>query len=162
MNINSTTLPISQDNLFKLQKLVEAKISDPRNKWKITYPLSTIMVVVILAKEAGCSNCCAIRRYWITNKEELQQLIYGLTDEVSSAQTIRRVQTIIKTEQLDELLTEFLVFQCLIKRGDAIPLQEKEVIPADGQNIRATRSHINGDARLDSGYDVVSLYSSTL
>ena len=50
----------------------------------------------------------------------------------------------------------------MIKRGNAIPLQEKEVIPADGQNIRATRSHINGDARLDGGYDVVSLYSSTL
>ena len=39
MDIISTTLPINQDNLFELQKLIEAKLSDPRNKWKITYPL---------------------------------------------------------------------------------------------------------------------------
>ena len=103
MDIISTTLPINQDNLFELQKLIEAKLSDPRNKWKITYPLCTIMVIVILAKEAGCLNCCAIRRYWITNKDKLQQLIYSLTDELASAQTIRRVQTIIKTDELDEL-----------------------------------------------------------
>ena len=162
MDIISTTLPINQDNLFELQKLIEAKLSDPRNKWKITYPLCTIMVIVILAKEAGCLNCCAIRRYWITNKEKLQELIYGLTDEVASAQTIRRVQTIIKTDELDELLRDFLASQRIIKQEVPISLQYREVVPADGQNMRATRSHINGDARLDSGYDVVSLYFSTL
>lgn len=75
MDIISTILPTNQDNLFELQKLIEAKLSDPRNKWKITYPLCTIMVIVILAKEAGCLNCCAIRKYWSTNKEKLKQCL---------------------------------------------------------------------------------------
>ena len=42
----------------------------------------------------------------------------------------------------------------------AIVLKDRDVISADGQNIRATRSHATGDARNTTGYDVVSMYSS--
>ena len=80
-----------------------------------------------------------LRRYWSTNKDKLQQLIYGLTDELASAQTIRRVQTIIKTDELDELLRDFLASRRIIKQEVPISLQDREVVPADGQNMRATQ-----------------------
>ena len=44
---------------------------------------------------------------------------------------------------------------------DQVLLSERDVIAADGQNIRATRQTKKGnDARKSTGYDLVSLYST--
>ena len=90
-------------------------------------------------------------------------MFYGLDDEVPSEQTIRRVISGVKAEETIKFLTEyFAVYQKNSQSlEDEVPLSKRDVIAADGQNIRATRQTKKGnDARKSTGYDLVSLYST--
>lgn len=68
-------------------------------------------------------------------------MFYGLDDEVPSEQTIRRVISGVKAEETIKFLTEY--FAVYLKNTQTpegkVLLSERNVIAADGQNIRATR-----------------------
>ena len=90
-------------------------------------------------------------------------MFYGIDDEVPSEQTIRRVISGVKAEETIKFLTEY--FAVYLKNTQTpegkVLLSERDVIAADGQNIRATRQTKKGnDARKSTGYDLVSLYST--
>lgn len=90
-------------------------------------------------------------------------MFYGLDDEVPCEQTIRRVISGVKAEETIKFLSEyFAVYQKNSQSSeDEVPLSKRDVIAADGQNIRATRQTKKGnDARKSTGYDLVSLYST--
>ena len=90
-------------------------------------------------------------------------MFFVLDDEVPCEQTIRRVISGVKAEETIKFLTEyFAVYQKNSQSlEDEVPLSKRDVIAADGQNIRATRQTKKGnDARKSTGYDLVSLYST--
>ena len=116
-----------------------------------------------MARIAGNNNCRTQRLFWLENLESLKSMSYGLDDEVPSEQTIRRVISGVKAEKTIKFLTEyFAVYQKNSQSSeDEVPLSKRDVIAADGQNIRATRQTKKGnDARKSTGYYLVSLYST--
>lgn len=116
-----------------------------------------------MAKMAGCNNATAVKLWWEQNNAELQKLFYGLDDVVPSEQTIRRLITCANNDEILKFLQDYFTqyrFNTSAASG-AVPLIERDVISADGQNIRATRlTKEENDARKSSGYDLVSLYSA--
>lgn len=115
------------------------------------YCFSEVSSVIIMARIAGKNNC------------RTQRLFYGLDDEVPCEQTIRRVISGVKAEETIKFLTVyFAVYQKNSQSSeDEVSLSKRDVIVADGQNIRATRQTKKGnDARKSTGYDLVSLYST--
>lgn len=159
-----TSIDLKSNEACFLQRLVELNLKDERNISLIVYPLYTIVTVIILARMAGCNNSRTQRLFWQKNKKQLQSLIYGLGDEVPSEQTIRRVVALVKADETVKFLSEYFVShrENILKPLGSVPLAQREVVAADGQNIRATRSSKDGnDSRKNGGYDVVSLFSST-
>ena len=159
-----TSIDLKSNEACFLQRLVELNLKDQRNTSLIVYPLYTIVTVIILARMAGCNNSRSQRLFWQKNKKQLQSLIYGLGDEVPSEQTIRRVIALVKADETVKFLSEYFVShrENILKPLGSVPLAQREVVAADGQNIRATRSSKDGnDSRKNGGYDVVSLFSST-
>lgn len=116
-----------------------------------------------MARITGNNNCRTQRLFWLEDLEALQSLFYGLDDEVPCEQTIRRVISGVKAEETIKFLTEyFAVYQKNSQSSeDEVSLSKRDVIAADGQNIRATRQTKKGnDARKSTGYYLVSLYST--
>lgn len=116
-----------------------------------------------MARIAGNNNCRTQRLFWLEDLEALQSLFYGLDDEVPCEQTIRRVISGARVEETIKFLTVyFAVYQKNSQSSeDEVSLSKRDVIAADGQNIRATRQTKKGnDARKSTGYDLVSLYST--
>lgn len=146
-----------------LQRIIELNFNDPRCQSAIKYCFSVIASVVIMARIAGNNNCRTQRLFWLENLESLKSMFYGLDDEVPSEQTIRRVISGVKAEETIRFLTEyFAVYQKNTQTPEGkVLLSKRDVIAADGQNIRATRQTKKGnDARKSTGYDLVSLYST--
>lgn len=157
-----TSIDLKSNESCFLQRQVELNLK--RSTSLIVYTLYTIVTVIILARMAGCNNCWTQILFWQKNKKQLQSLIYGLGDEVPSEQSIRRVVALVKADETVNFLSEYFVShrENILKPLGSVPLAQREVIAADGQNIRATRSSKDGnDSRKNGGYDVVSLFSST-
>ena len=71
---------------------------------------------------------------------------------------------LVKADETVKFLSEYFVShrENILKPLGSVPLAQRELIAADGQDIRATRSSKDGnDSRKNGGYDVVSLFSST-
>lgn len=137
----------------QLQRSIELSVVDPRNQALISYPLSTLSVIIVLARMSGCENMTAAAHFYAENKEKLKKYIYGLGDESPTAQTLRRVQSILDGKHVLEYFSEYFVNCCIgIKTVDTEPeLKDRDVISCDGQNIRATRSTSRGDKRKYNG-----------
>lgn len=164
----TSTDPDAFDNTINdasfLQRIVELNLTDPRAQDRIIYPLSVICSIVILARICNCNDAREQRLFWLEKQPWLKENFYGLSDDVPSEQTLRRVVSILNTDETVNFLTNYFANHRELseKTLGSVPLKEREVIAADGQNINATRSSKNGnDARKDSGIDIVSLHSST-
>lgn len=153
----------------QFQLVAEHKLKDLRDRSKITYALHTLLTVIVLAKMAGCASAEKISSFWAMNLEGLKSFIYGLGDEIPTGQTLRRVISILNKENLLNFFTVyFLTYyakgsKSIFETGRPLPLEERDVIGADGQNIRSTnlrRIDQDGKVRKHSGSDVVTLYST--
>ncbi|WP_406018081.1 transposase family protein, partial [Succinivibrio sp.] len=147
-----------------LQRIIDLNLSEPLNPERIVCPLYVIATVVLLARLSGYENSHEQVLFWKNHEKELQQLIYGLSDVLASEQTIRRVVSIIDSNELIKFLTEYILTHKdnSDKTVGSISLHDREIVSADVHNIRGTRQSKNGnDERKHGGYDVVSLYSST-
>lgn len=152
------------DGASFLQRIIELNLSDPRNPEMIVYPLYIIATVVLLARLSGYENSQEQILFWKKHVKELQQLIYGLGDEVASKQTIRRVVSIIDSNEPVKFLTDYFVTHRdnSDKPVGSIALQDREIVAEDRQNIRGTKQSKNGNYECKhGGYAVVSIYSST-
>lgn len=158
------------DTIKQFQLQIEHHIKDKRSQCRITYALHSLLTIFVLAKLAGATDCHTIYTFWKVNVKKLQQLIYGLDDAVPTPQTIRRCITVFEENNLIEFFTKiFLDFYvkgaCKYNTGDQPALEERDVIGADGQNIRATNGKYitdEGKIKTKTGYDIVTLYSTHL
>ena len=106
----------------QLQRSIELSVVDPRNQALISYPLSTLSVIIVLARMSGCENMTAAAHFYAENKEKLKKYIYGLGDESPTAQTLRRVQSILDGKHVLEYFSEYFVNCCIgVKTVDTEP-----------------------------------------
>lgn len=61
----------------QLQRSIELSVVDPRNQALISYPLSTLSVIIVLARMSGCENMTAAAHFYAENKEKLKSISTG-------------------------------------------------------------------------------------
>lgn len=153
----------------QFQLMVEHHVKDAREHSLVTYALHTLITVIVLAKMAGCTSAEKISTFWSMNLQELKSIVYGLGDEIPTGQTIRRVLSLLEKENLLNFFTKYFLlyyakgYKNIFEQNPDIPLEERDVIGADGQNIRSTNLRCideNGKVRKHSGSDIVTLYST--
>lgn len=133
----------------KLLDELRSQISDTRNQAYVTYPLHSTILIILLAREAGCFTARATVQYWGANLEFLMRTlhIHGL---VPSCQTIRRLLTMIDAEEhLKYLMNTFVPHVRALHEleqkareeekngGQARDISKLDVISCDGQMVRS-------------------------
>ena len=82
-----------------LQRIVELNLTDPRAQDRIIYPLSVICSIVILARICNCNDAREQRLFWLEKLPWIKETFYVLDDAVPSEQTLRRVVSILNTNE---------------------------------------------------------------
>ena len=154
----------------QFQLVVEHHLKDERDRSRITYALHTLLCVIVLAKMAGCTTAEKISTFWSIHLKQLKNIVYGLGDEIPTGQTIRRVISLLEKDNLLNFFTSYFLLyyakgqkNIFEQQKGALPLEERDVIGADGQNIRSTNLRsigADGKVRKHSGSDIVTLYST--
>ena len=157
---------VSECELTNFERCLEINLDDPRDPSKIVYPLHVIGVIILTARVSGCNNCEEIRTYWEDHLDFFKKRLYDCPDEdyIPSAQTIRRVQTILDIDNLTQFYYEFFSKPAVAEeeKKTSTDIQDKEVHAIDGQNLRGTNTQIVVDRKLKNKpvYDIVSLYAT--
>ena len=99
----TSTDPDAFDNTINdasfLQRIVELNLTDPRSQARIIYPLSVICSIVILARICNCNDAREQRLFWLEKLPWIKETYYVLDDAVPSEQTLRRVVSILNTNE---------------------------------------------------------------
>ncbi len=156
------------DTVKQFQLQIEHNVKDKRSQCRITYALHTMITIIVLAKMAGATDCRRIQTFWKMNVTKLQQLVYGLDADVPDVSTLKRCVESLEESNLIAFFTKiFLDFYakgaCRYNTGETPALEDRDVIGADGQNIRATNGKYitdEGKIKTKTGYDIVTLYST--
>ena len=130
---------VSECELTNFESCLEINLDDPRDPSKIVYPLHVIGVIILTARVSGCNNCEEIRTYWEDHLDFFKKRLYDCPDEdyIPSAQTIRRVQTILDIDNLTQVYYEFFSKPAVAEEETktSTDIQDKEVHAIDGQNL---------------------------
>jgi predicted transposase YbfD/YdcC len=110
-------------------------LEDPRQSWKVLYPLAEILLVVLCATLAGAEDFVEIRRWGMVNLKFLRRFL-PFADGVASHDTLNDVINAIDGELFSQCFGEWVESQ-----RDAEP----DVIAIDGKTSR--RTHDRGKAR---------------
>lgn len=111
-------------------------VDDPRQPWKVKYPLLPTLFAIIIAWCCGCGSSTDVEDFWADHHDFLKRVIPNLPDEMISHDTVRRLLCIIRFEQLNEFLKEF----CEYVRASALQTGEPSsmrVLSMDGQAVNA-------------------------
>lgn len=114
-----------------MQKYFET-ITDPRQKWKVDYPLLEIIVMTIWAVISSCEEWEEIEDFskvnidWFRTKVGLK-----LEEGVASYHTFKRVFQIISPEELEECFFHWV--------KSIADLTSGEIVSIDGKSVRGTR-----------------------
>ncbi len=135
------------DILFLEKYLEQAEqLTDIRQQSKVKYPIKEIIGIVFLAVLAGNDEWRDIADFAEDEKETLQKYL-ELSNGIPSHDTIQRVFSILRGEELQSMLVNVLIQ--LVKeaekgtdkylyRNDELDCYVKDVIAADGKEIRNT------------------------
>ena len=96
---------LNYDALKTFKEKIKA-LSDSRQKGKCKYKIWDIVVVSFLAILANCNDWEEIREFAISKKEWLKNFLM-LTGGIPSSITYKRVFSIIKSEQLEDICVLF-------------------------------------------------------
>lgn len=111
-------------------------VDDPRQPWKIKYPLLPTLFAIIIAWCCGCNSSTDVEDFWCDHLDWLRRTIPNLPDELISHDTVRRLLCIIKFEQLNEFLKEFCEYVAKGKSADDEPASPR-ILSMDGQAVNA-------------------------
>ncbi len=108
------------------------EIEDTRQQWKIKYSLVEVIVMTIIAVTAGADNWSETAMY-CKEKIRMFQEKFGLKLEngVPTNDTFQRIFAIIKPEQLEKCLRNWV--------KSAFQTKENEIISLDGKTICGSR-----------------------
>jgi hypothetical protein len=106
-------------------------IEDRRQEWKVEHKLKDIVVIVLFATLANAEDFVEIGLFAQANEEVLKRYI-GLEKGIPSHDTIQRVMSSIKPEEMKGL---FEVWRKMCQEGEGERI--KRILNIDGKTIRA-------------------------
>jgi predicted transposase YbfD/YdcC len=112
-----------------------AALEDPRQSWKVLYPLTEILLVVLCATVAGAEDFVEIRRWGLVNLKFLRRLL-PFADGIASHDTLNDVINAIDGE---------LFGQCFGDWVEGLREAEPDIVAIDGKSSR--RTHDRGRGR---------------
>lgn len=112
-----------------------AALEDPRQSWKVLYPLAEILLVVLCATVAGAEDFVEIRRWGTVNLKFLRRLL-PFADGIASHDTLNDVINAIDGE---------LFSRCFGDWVKSLREAEPDIVAIDGKTSR--RTHDRGKAR---------------
>ncbi len=116
---------LSQENKSFATLLEYIKqIHDPRMQKKITYPLSSIIVISLCAFIAGSNNCVEIAQYAKERKQWLKKY-FNIECGFPSHDTINRVFSLINPKEFNYWMTKWL--KSLFPESDVINIDGKVI-----------------------------------
>ena len=117
-----------------MQKYFET-ITDPRQKWKVEYPLNEILIMTIWSVISSCEEWEEIADFANVNIEWFRKKV-GLKLEkgVASHHTFERIFQIINPEELEKCFFNWVKSIAEFTKG--------EIVSIDGKSVRGTRDPI--------------------
>lgn len=102
------------------------KIKDPRVMGRCLYPLSTVMIIILLALISNCDGWKSIELFAYKRKRFLSQFV-DLSCGIPSHYTFARIFSLIDPENFDECVREWVSKICHLMIFDLINIDGKTV-----------------------------------
>ena len=150
VNINE----LNYDKLKEFKEKVKA-LSDGRQKGKVKYKIWDIVVVSFLATLGNCNDWEEIHDFAITKKDWLKNFLI-LTGGIPSVITYKRVFSIIKPEELENI--------CVLFAQDVLRLfsSKKDIMDIDGKTDNGSKRNENDLRDKVKSLNVLNVYSNNL
>ena len=74
----------------------KVQITDPRQEWKVKYPLLPTLFGIFFSWINGANSAVAVADYWYNQLPYLKKVIPNFPDECISHDTIRRLLCLIE------------------------------------------------------------------
>lgn len=100
------------------------KIEDPRVRGRCTYPLFTVLVIMLFALLANCDGWKAIELFAHKRKKFLSQFV-DLSCGIPSHYTLARIFSLINPENFDQCFREWVFQICHLMMDDLINIDGK-------------------------------------
>lgn len=111
-------------------------LEDPRQTWKVLYPLSEILLVVLCGTMAGAEDFVEIER-WANKKLAFLRRLHPFARGIPSHDTLNDVMNALPTE---------LFSKCFVTWVEALRTGDPEIVAIDGKTSR--RAHARGERPL--------------
>src|SRR5271167_1452577 len=129
------------------------ELEDPRSTINRRHPLTSVVVIAMLAVLAGAGGPTAIAR-WAALKEELLSQVLDLPNGVPRKDVFRRVLMVLKPAAFQACFANWL--QSLRAKAAAVTGVEQPILAVDGKTLRRSHDRKNGLGALHS----VSIWAS--
>ena len=122
----------------EVKKLMrKVQITDPRQEWKVKYPLLPTLFGIFFSWINGANSAVAVADYWYNHLPYLKKVIPNFPDECISHDTIRRLLCLIEFKNLQEFLMEFCNAYAQAYGDELTAGVIKRILSLDGQAVRA-------------------------
>jgi predicted transposase YbfD/YdcC len=129
------------------------ELEDPRSTINQRHPLSSVLVIAVLAVLAGAGGPTAIAR-WADYKEEFLRELLDLPNGIPRKDVFRRVLMTLEPAGFQACFANWL--QSLREEATAWTGVERPILPIDGKTLRRSHDRNNGLGALHS----VSIWAS--
>lgn len=145
---------LNYDALKQFKESIKA-LSDTRQKGKVKYKIWDIIVVSFLAILGNCNDWEEIREFAIAKKSWLKNFLM-LTGGIPSAITYKRVFSIIKPEELENV--------CVLFAQDVLKIfsSKRDIINIDGKTDNGSKRNENDVREKVKALNVLNVYSNNL
>ena len=155
--LNKYEVSLDELNYDALKQFKERikDLSDTRQKGKIKYKIWDIIVVSFLAILGNCNDWKEIREFAIAKKSWLKSFLM-LTGGIPSAITYKRVFSIIKPEELENI--------CVLFAQDVLKIfsSERDIMNIDGKTDNGSKRNENDIREKVKALNVLNVYSNNL
>lgn len=145
---------LNYDALKQFKEKVKT-LSDTRQKGKVKYKIWDIVVVSFLAILGNCNDWEEIREFAIAKKDWLKNFLM-LTGGIPSAITYKRIFSIIKSEELENI--------CVLFAQDVLKLfsSKRDIMNIDGKVDNGSKRNENDIRDKVKSLNVLNVYSNNL
>lgn len=145
---------LNYDTLKQFKERIK-DLSDTRQKGKVKYKIWDIIIVSFLAILGNCNDWEEIREFAIAKKSWLKNFLM-LTGGIPSAITYKRVFSIIKPEELENI--------CVLFAQDVLKIfsSERDIMNIDGKTDNGSKRNENDVREKVKALNVLNVYSNNL
>lgn len=155
--LNKYVVSLDELNYDALKQFKEKikDLSDTRQKGKVKYKIWDIIVVSFLAILGNCNDWEEIREFAMAKKSWLKNFLM-LTGGIPSAITYKRVFSIIKPDELENI--------CVLFAQDVLKIfsSERDIMNIDGKTDNGSKRNENDVREKIKALNVLNVYSNNL